>query len=666
LREGEAGDYLRCNPLPVPGPLVLPFSIPDSPAFRRLERIPVTVFTDHEAIAREVAGRIASLLRGRAKVGARAVLGLATGSTPMGIYRELVRLHREQGLDFSNAVTFNLDEYIGLDPGSLHSYHRYMRENLFDHVNVPESQIHIPRGDLPRDQLEAQCQEYESAIAEAGGIDLQILGIGRSGHVGFNEPGSGRDSRTRVIYLDTVTRADAASDFFGEENVPAEAITMGVATILEAREVVLIATGEHKAPIVRRAVEGEVSPDVAATYLQGHPGARVCLDPAAAAELTRARTPWLLGAVDWSPRLEAEAVLWLSERTGKPVLHLSTKDYRDHHLSSLVARRASAGALNGEVFNGLIGKIRGRSRLPAGEDVVVFSPHPDDDVISMGGILRKLVENENRITVGYQTSGNIAVFDHEVRRYLEFVRRAAPSLAGASADGLYAEVARVEELLAGKDPGDLDPSDVLDLKRIIRETEALSALEAVGLGRRNARFLDLPFYQTGKVAKTPITERDVEATLRFLRDTRPSIVFAAGDLSDPHGTHRMCLEAVVRALEVYDGPPPDLWLYRGAWQEWRPTEASVLVPLSAEELRRKILAIFKHQSQKDVAPFPGPDPREFWQRVEDRNRGTAERLRMAGLPAYYGMEAYLVLRAGEPVSGPHLPTSALAEGDTGP
>ena len=637
-------------------------SAPSPRTFTRLERIPVRILEHHEAIAREVAGRIAALIRLRAQEGRTAVLGLATGSTPLGIYRELVRLHREDGLDFSNVVTFNLDEYFPMEPGSLHSYHRYMRENLFDHVNVPAGQIHIPRGDIPREDVDGHCAAFEAAIAAVGGIDFQILGIGRSGHVGFNEPGSARESRTRMIYLDTVTRADAASDFFGEENVPPEAITMGVATILEAREIALIATGEHKAWVIRRAVEGEVNADVAATYLQEHAAATVYLDPAAAAELTRRRTPWVLGPVEWDEDREAEAVLWLSQQANKPILHLRTKDYRDHHLSSLVARYGSAGPLNGEVFNRLIAKIRGRSKLPTGKRILIFSPHPDDDVISMGGTLRKLTENGNHITVAYQTSGNIAVFDHEVRRFLDFIERACPLISLDAADDVDARVGAVEEALACKRPGDVDTPIVQDLKRIIRESEAVSAIESVGLRKENTRFLDLPFYRTGKVKKDPIGERDVEIVLAALEEVRPELVFAAGDLSDPHGTHRMCLEAVTRALDAYRGPAPQLWLYRGAWQEWPLVDADVLVPMSSEELRRKTLAIFKHQSQKDEAPFPGPDPREFWQRVEERNRGTAELLRSLGLPAYYAMEAYVVLEGGQRLAATRVPTASLGEG----
>ena len=631
-------------------------------AYARRERLPVRLMPDHDSIAAEVAGRIAALIRGRAGNGRHAVLGLATGSTPVGVYRELIRLHREEGLDFSNAVTFNLDEYFPMRPGSFHSYHRYMREHLFDHVNIPPDQRHIPRGDVPEGEVEAHCTEYERRIREAGRIDFQILGIGRSGHIGFNEPGSERDSRTRRLYLDTVTRADAASDFFGEENVPPQAITMGVATILEAREVVLLATGEHKAAIVRRSVEGEVHADVAATFLQQHPAATVYLDPAAASDLTRIRMPWQVGDVEWTSERETAAVIWLSERTGKSILHLATDDYRANHLAPLTSRHGSAEPLNGQVFNALISKIRGKSRLPRGQEIVVFSPHPDDDVISMGGLLRKLVENGNRVTVAYQTSGNIAVFDHEVRRYLDFLRRTAGVIDLGAAETLEATLSSVEDRLAHKEPGGVDAGVVQQLKRIIRESEAIAAIESLGLSADRARFLNQPFYQTGKVRKNPISEADVEIVTQLLEEIRPTIVCAAGDLSDPHGTHRMCLETVEAALARYGGDPW-LWLYRGAWQEWSLDEATVLVPLSEGEVRGKVQAIFRHESQKDSAPFPGPDPREFWQRVVDRNRGTADLLRALGLPAYYAMEAYVTLREGRRVEGPEIPTSSLADAD---
>ena len=622
------------------------------------ERIRTVIVENHDELGRLVAARIAELIRERAAERRPAVLGLATGSTPIGVYRELIRLHREEGLSFRQVLSFNLDEYYPMDPGSLHSYHRFMWENFFSHLDIPRENVRIPRGDLPRAQAKEECRRHEEAIHAAGGIDLQLLGIGRTGHIGFNEPGSGLESRTRLVTLDLVTRKDAAADFFGEENVPREAITMGVATILEAREIVLLATGEHKAPIVRRAVEGEVDHEVAATFLQRHPAVTFYVDGPAAAGLTRVATPWLLGPVEWTDPLAVRAVVWLSHQTGKAVLKLTQHDYAEHRLSALVAAHGSPGALNGMVFNALGAKIRGRSKLPREARVVCFSPHPDDDVISMGGILRKLVENRNAITVAYMTSGNLAVFDHDVRRHLDFLRRlAADRELGEEAVAALAR--KVEEFLARKRPGDVDIPEVQDVKRMIRESEAVAGLRTLGLDERTARFLDLPFYQTGKVKKDPIGPGDVARVRALLDETEPAMVFVAGDLSDPHGTHRMCKEAIDRALaeRAAGGRPlPEVWLYRGAWQEWPLTEATWLVPLSQEELRLKIQAIFKHQSQKDTAPFPGPDEREFWQRVEARNKGTAAELDRLGLAEYFAMEAYVV----ETVPAPRLPADPVA------
>jgi glucosamine-6-phosphate deaminase len=621
------------------------------------EHIPV-VIADYDEISRRVARRIADVIVERREAGKHAVLGLATGSTPIGIYRELSRLRREESLDFSGVVTFNLDEYYPMRPDSIHSYNRYMWENLFDEINVRPENVHVPRGDVPRDQVAVETKAYEKAIRDSGGIDIQILGIGKTGHIGFNEPGSGIESRTRLIALDTVTRRDAAADFFGEDNVPTEAITMGVATIMEAREIALIAFGEHKSVIIQRAVEGEPDPDVAATYLQLHPNAVFYVDPAAAADLTRVRTPWVTGEVTWTRELEVAAVIWLSEVTGKSILKLDSLDYREHHLSSLLARYQSAGPLNGEIFNALISKVRGRSKLPSQQSIVVFSPHPDDDVISMGGILHKLHQNENRIVVAYQTSGNIAVFDHEVRRYVDFLRRVNRDFEMRQS-GMLPVIEKVEKFLASKEPGQVDIPEVLTIKRGIREAEAVSGIETFGMSRDQARFLNLPFYQTGKTRKDPIGAEDVAITLRLLEEQRPSMVFVAGDLSDPHGTHRMCLETVQRALEQYSGETPELWYYRGAWQEWDVATADVLVPLSEDELRWKILAIFKHQSQKDRAPFPGQDEREFWQRVDERNKHTAAVVDGLGLPEYFAMEAYVVRRDGAPVKPETVPTSLL-------
>ena len=608
------------------------------------ERIRAIIVDDPDQIGCLVARRIAEVMSAKRASGKRPVLGLATGSTPIGVYRELIRMHQEEGLSFADVVTFNLDEYYPMDPASIHAYHRFMWENLFSQLDISPENVHIPRGDVRRDEVEADCRRYEQAIRDAGGVDLQLLGIGRTGHIGFNEPGSGAESRTRMVTLDLVTRKDAAADFFGEDSVPREAITMGVETIFEAREILILATGEHKAGIVRRAVEGEVDHEVAATFLQRHPNTTFFLDRPAAAALTRVATPWLLGPVEWNPGLVVRAVVWLSHQSGKAILKLTQADYAEHRLSSLVSRYGSPGALNGEVFNALGSKIRGRSKLPRGKRIACFSPHPDDDVISMGGILHKLAVNGNEITVAYMTSGNLAVFDHDVRRHVDFMRRLAgerhlPEDAATELDR------RINDFLVGKKAGDVDIPEMQDIKRIIRESEAVAGIRTLGLDDRAARFLDLPFYRTGKVKKDPVGPADVAVVRALLEEIRPDYVFVAGDLSDPHGTHRLCKEAITRALNEAAGDGltrPEVWLYRGAWQEWPVTEATWLVPLSQEELRLKIQAIFKHQSQKDSAPFPGPDEREFWQRVEARNKETAAELDRLGLAEYFAMEAFVV------------------------
>ncbi len=605
------------------------------------ERIPVVVVETHEAIARLVAQRIASIIRDNESSDRATVLGLATGSTPIGVYRELIRMHRDDGLSFVRVISFNLDEYYPMQPDSIHSYHRFMWENLFSHIDIDPANVHLPNGTVTRDQVSASCAAYETEIEQAGGIDFQLLGIGKTGHIGFNEPGSGAESRTRLATLDAITRRDAAADFFGEENVPREALTMGVATILEAREIAILATGEHKASIVRRAVEGEIDHEVAATFLQRHANTTFFVDTAAAADLTRIATPWLLDEVAWTSELTVRAVVWLSRQTGKGILKLTPRDYVEHRLSSLISKLGSAGEVNGMVFNWLGAKIRGKSKLPRDKRIICFSPHPDDDVISMGGILRKLVENDNDITVAYMTSGNIAVFDHDVRRYLDWLARLAHET--HEGESWANELCRtVEAFLARKKAGDIDIPQILDIKRIIRESEAVSGIETLGLHAKDARFLNLPFYQTGKVRKDPVGPPDVAIVRALLEREKPDLIFVAGDLSDPHGTHRMCKEAIDRALVEMTGGRPEVWLYRGAWQEWPVTEATWLVPLSQEELRLKIQAIFKHQSQKDSAPFPGQDDREFWQRVEARNKDTAASLDKLGLAEYFAMEAYVV------------------------
>src|SRR5438876_1004585 len=494
---------------------------------RDRERLRTVVFPEHSDLAAAVAERIVEVIHRETRAKGRVVLGLATGSTPLGVYEELIRRHQAGDVDFSRVITFNLDEYYPMTPDSPHSYHRYMWENFFAQVNIAKENVHIPDGTTPRERVADACAAYEEAIRAAGGIDFQLLGIGKTGHVGFNEPGSDATSRTRIVMLDTLTRKDAAADFFGVENVPREALTMGVATILDAREIALLATGEHKAAIVARAVEGEISTDVAATFLQRHQSVTCYLDLPAAADLTRIKTPWILEGIDWTP--------------------------------AMVERAAESLGLDSSAVQ------RARSTVNAG--------------------------------------------------------------------------------MEQKAPGDVDIPVVQNLKKFIRESEAIAALAAVGIPANSARFLDLPFYRTGEVRKRPLSEDDIAIVLRLIEETRPDLVFVAGDLSDPHGTHRTCKAAVERALEGYKGQQPEVWLYRGAWQEWSLTEADVLVPLSQDELHAKILAIFRHQSQKDTAPFPGYDEREFWQRVEARNLETAARADRLGLPEYYAMEAYVIQRA---------------------
>ncbi|MFT5142284.1 MAG: glucosamine-6-phosphate deaminase [Rhodothermales bacterium] len=608
------------------------------------ERVPVLIFDEAEQLSLQVARRIATLIEERNVVGDTLVLGLPTGSTPIGVYGHLVAMHQREGLDFSNVVTFNLDEYYPMQPDSLQSYHRFMRENFFDHVNIPESSIHLPSGLVEREGVEAWCRQYEFAIQSAGGIDLMLLGIGRSGHIGFNEPGSGLGTRTRPIVLDEITRKDAASDFFGDDNVPREAITMGVGTILEAREVILIATGEHKAGIVRRAVEEEPTKEVTATFLQLHRDATFYLDRAAASDLTRERTPWLVRPVEWTDALAKRAVIWLAEKVDRAILRLEESDFHRQHLYELVSAWPDTDALCHKVFEDLRQRVFYARKLPMNQKIIVFSPHPDDDVISMGGMLDKLVKNGNDVTVAYMTNGSVAVFDADVRRYLHFLEMSLPVLAS---DDLRPVVESMREALNAKPPGQIDTKEIQRVKAFIRYAEAVSAIEVMGLSRDNARFLDLPFYQTGTVRKNPIGEGDTRIVLDLLNELQPAHIFVAGDLSDPHGTHRMCYAAISGAVDAYheehgDATEPTVWLYRGAWQEWEVDRAEVFVPLSKSDLDRKIEAIFKHESQKDRAMFPGAyDAREFWERARDRNCGTADLLNRLGLPEFYAAEAYV-------------------------
>lgn len=622
-------------------------------------RLPVSLYADSELASAAVAAQIADLIRTRAAAGRTCVLGLATGSSPTRVYEELVRLHREEGLSFRNVISFNLDEYFPMAPDALQSYVRFMREYLFDHVDIRPENVHLPDGTVPPARVAEFCRHYEEQIAAAGGIDLQLLGIGRTGHIGFNEPGSGPASRTRLITLDHVTRTDAASDFYGEENVPRRAVTMGVGTILEARQIVLLAWGEGKAAVVKRMVEGEVTDSVPATYLQRHPAVQVVLDEAAGAELTPRKTPWLLGLpCDWHhPALVRKAVTWLARTVAKPILKLTEEEYNENGLSELLAQSGPAYEINIRVFNELQHTITGwPGGKPAADDthrperaapfpkrVLIFSPHPDDDVISMGGTLLRLVDQGHEVHVAYQTSGNIAVFDDEALRFAEFVADYDQTFR-LPADDRYL---RVAEFLKNKQPGQVDSAEVQQIKGLIRRGEAKSACRLAGVPEAHAHFQDLPFYETGRVRKKPLGDEDIRLTMELLNRIQPQQIYAAGDLSDPHGTHRVCLTAIFRAIEQLQAAGTPwlrdcwVWLYRGAWQEWDIDQIEMAVPLSPQELTRKRRAIFKHQSQKDRPLFPGADQREFWQRSEARNRTTAKLYDQLGLPEYEGLEAFV-------------------------
>ena len=631
------------------------------------EKIPIRVFEQPADASRAVAEHIAGMIRTRNAQDRLCVLGLATGSTPIGVYAELVRMHREEGLSFQNVATFNLDEYYPIHPDELQSYVRFMHEHLFDHIDIPAENIHIPNGLLPKEDVADYCAQYEAKIQTMGGIDIQILGIGRTGHIGFNEPGSSKESLTRLITLDKITRADASSDFLGEENVPRRAITMGVGSILNAEEILIIAYGEHKAGITASAIEGEVTSSVSASFLQEHPSAKFILDLSAAQGLTRYRCPWLTDSIQWTKKLQRKAVLWLAQQVNKPILKLTDEDYNEGGLQDLLAAHGPAYDINVRVFRHLQSTITG---WPGGKPekyyrpgdirterdeifpkrVLIFSPHPDDDVISMGGTLIRLVDQEHEVHVAYQTSGNIAVFDDDAIRFCEFVSDFHQEF-GLSNDSVKDLERRLEGCLKNKAAGQVDGPEVQAVKGLIRRGEAKAATRLCGVPGDNLHFLDMPFYETGEIKKKPLSEEDIQMIVDLLREVQPPQVYAAGDLRDPHGTHRTCLSAVLQACEKCHEETwyndCTVYLYRGAWHEWEPHEIEMAVPLSPNEVVLKRNAIFKHESQKDRAVFPGHDPREFWQRAEDRNAKTARLYDQLGLAEYEAIEGFVTWKGDQ-------------------
>ena len=629
------------------------------------EHVPLAVFTSSAAASRAVAREVAGLIRLRQQEHRTVVLGLATGSTPIAFYSELVRLHREEKLSFTNVCTFNLDEYYPLPPEHAQSYRHFMGIHLFDQVDIPRENIHLPSGSVAQAEIDAHCRTYEEKIRAAGGIDFQILGIGRTGHIGFNEPGSPPHSRTRLVTLDPLTRRDASGDFGGEEHTPRYALSMGVRTILEARRVVLLAWGQHKAGIVRQAVEHEVTAQVTASFLQQHENALFILDHAAAGALTRYRTPWLLGPLEdqglaWDEHMTRRAILWLSRQCKKAILKLTDDDYNEAGLQDLLRVHGSAYEANRTGFYQLQHTITG---WPGGRDprrtqpgdaparplraasagvfpkrVLILSPHPDDDVISMGGTLCRLVEHGHEVHVAYQVSGSNAVSDETLWRALVFVR-----------DTGFADAAAVERITAWcsayEATGALPPAaEFKRWKGFVRRHEAAAAARECGVAPSRLHFLDLPFYDAVTVRHRRLGDTDVDIMHRLLAEVRPHLIYAAGDLDDPHGTHRICLhalrEALVRSAREQWLAEAELWLYRGAWAEWEVDEIDLAVPLSPQEVLRRRRAIFRHETQKDQALFPGGDRREFWQRTEDRSLRLAAAYNTLGLAEYEAIEAF--------------------------
>lgn len=617
----------------------------------RYERLHTVIFNDSQEGSVAVANEIAHLIREKERMGEPCVLGLATGSSPIKVYEELVRLHREEGLSFRNVITFNLDEYFPMPRENEQSYYYFMHLHLFNHIDIDPANVHIPDGTVKQEEVRDYCLNYEQKIEAAGGLDFQLLGIGRTGHIGFNEPGSHVNSRTRMITLDHLTRVDASAAFFGVEYVPRKAITMGIGTIRKARRIVLLAWGNKKAPIIQRTVEQEMVSQVPATYLQEHPHTTLVIDQGASSELTRIKMPWIVGNCEWNEDMQRKAIIWLCEQVQKPFLKLTDKDYNDYGMDDLLAQEGTAYDLNIRMFNHLQHTITGwpggkphvddtnrpERAHPASKRVLVFSPHPDDDVISMGGTLDRLVEQGHEVHIAYQTSGNIGVSNEEALKYVEVSADLLALLHGQ-------EKTQKEDFFKASGKGKKHAHTLLELKRLIREKESLAAMRFLNIPEENVHFLKMPFYETGSVIKNKLAEADIRLVENMISTVKPHQIYAAGDLSDPHGTHKTCMDALRMALDNLKGEAfmNDcwVWLYSGAWDEWKIYEVNMAVPMSPDQVSKKRNAILFHQSQKDRVMFQGNDSREFWVRAEERNRHTAQQYHDLGLAEYAALEAF--------------------------
>ncbi len=623
------------------------------------EKIHVEIFPNTKKGSAYVAGEIAKTIREKQQSGEKCVLGLATGSTPITLYAELVRLHREEGLSFKNVVSFNLDEYFPIERDARQSYWSFMHRHLFDHVDIDPKNIHLPNGSLPKDDVKQHCIAYEKMIEEAGGIDLQILGIGNNGHIGFNEPGSSIFSKTRLTNLDNNTRQANAKEFQNIARVPRLAITMGISTILNAKRIVLMAWGAKNA-IVAKAVEGHVTEQVPASILQQHNNCTFVLDELAAADLTRFKSPWLTGELEWSPIMIKRAVVNLALKLEKPVLSLTTLDYNENGLGDLLVEKGDAYEINLQVFYLLRDSITG---WPAGKPgpanakhpernepfpkrCVIFSPHPDDDIISMGGTFMRLHDQGHDVHVAYQTSGNIAVTDEFVTRFIDFAV-GFQGMFDMDNEKSRQILADAQKFLSTKQPYQIDTPEIRAIKGLIRRCEAKATCKYVGLKDENIHFQNLPFYETGTIEKKPMGEEDVRLTVELLQKLKPQQVYCAGDLADPHGTHKVCLDVVFESFRRIKSAGEEwvndcwVWLYKGAWQEWDIADIEMAIPMSPDQVMKKRYGIFIHQSQKDMVPFQGSDNREFWQRAEERNNNTANLYAALGLTKYAAMEAFV-------------------------
>ena len=623
------------------------------------EKIPLEIFPYAKEGSVFVAREVAALIRQKQASGESCVLGLSTGSSPLRFYGELIRMHKEEGLSFRNVVSFNLDEYYPIARDAPQSYYHFMRKNLFDHIDIDPANCHVPDGQLPKEAMKKYCAEYERAIESAGGIDLQILGIGTNGHIGFNEPGSSLFSRTRVTPLENSTRLSNAGDFPSIRKMPRLSVTMGISTILKSKRIILMAWGYSKAPAIKKSVEGSSAEEVPASLLQQHDDTLFVIDQAAASLLPRFTAPWLMGDCEWTKEFIRKAVVNTALKLEKPILSLTDKDYNDQGLSDLLAVKGDAYEINLEVFYMVRDSITGwpggkneplpnppERMSPYPKRCLIFSPHPDDDIISMGGTFMRLHDQGHDVHVGYQTSGNIAVTDEFVTRFVDFAV-GFETLSGIDNKRSSQILKDAKSYLKDKKSSGVDSPEIRAIKGLIRRTEASATCRYVGIKEEGIHFLNLPFYETGTIEKRPMSEEDINITVELLKKIKPHQVYCAGDLADPHGTHKVCLDIVFESLRRLKaaGEPwiKDcwVWLYKGAWQEWDVSEIEMAIPMSPDQVLKKRFGIFIHQSQKDMVPFQGADSREFWQRAEDRNANTASLYAQLGLTKYAAMEAFV-------------------------